>query len=60
MSPTLGEIRKALVAVVGVLAQIPAASLPEAWRPWVAVAIALFTALGVYTVPNTSPSDLEE
>lgn len=49
----LAQIRKAVVAVVGVAAQVAAAGvLPEAWKPWGAVVLAVATAAGVYAVPN--------
>ena len=51
---TVAQVRKALVAVLGVAAQVPATALPEAWRPWAAVVVALATAVGVYAVPNAA------
>lgn len=49
----LAPVRKAAVAVLGVAAQVAALGLlPEAWKPWAAVVIAVATAEGVYQVPN--------
>jgi len=51
---TVSRIRKALVAVAGVVAQAVALGvLPPAWQPWGAVLVALATALGVYATPNS-------
>lgn len=50
---TIASVRKAIAAVIGVLAQVAAVgALPEEWAPWGAVVIAVATALGVYAVPN--------
>jgi len=57
----LNPYRKAAVAVLGALAQLlvvldealSVGVLPEAWVPWVRVALALGTALGVYGVRNS-------
>lgn len=56
----MSRYRKALVAVTGAGLQLLAFAataadsglLPESWRPWAAVVIALATAAGVYRVPN--------
>lgn len=56
----MDQYRKAAVAALGALAQIlvvldsaaDAGVLPESWRPWIVVAVALGTALGVERVPN--------
>jgi hypothetical protein len=46
-------MHKFMVALAGVVAQIVAAGLvPAAYEPWVAVVLALLTALGVREVPN--------
>ena len=46
-------IHKFLVALAGVVAQVIALGLvPARYEPWAAVAVALFTALGVYQVKN--------
>jgi hypothetical protein len=59
----MDRYRKAWIAVAGAglqalaLAATAAGSglLPESWRPWASVVIALATALGVYGIPNTRP-----
>lgn len=58
----MSRYRKALVALGGAALQALAYAataadsglLPEAWRPWASVVIALATALGVYRVPNAT------
>jgi hypothetical protein len=56
--------RKFWVAGIGALAQIlavvdqaqTAGVIPEAWQPWVIVAIAVATAVGVERIPNAKPA----
>lgn len=56
----MSRYRKAWVAVAGALAQVAVVldqaladgTLPPAWVPWVRVALAALTAVGVYAVPN--------
>lgn len=58
----MSRYRKATVAALGVALQglalaataVDSGLLPEAWRPWGGVIIALATAAGVYAVPNRS------
>lgn len=51
----LTAARKFGVALVGLAATALAQGLlPEQWRPWAAVVVALGTALGVYGIGNTS------
>jgi hypothetical protein len=53
MKITLAQIRKAIVAGVGVVAEAVSAGLvPEPAAKWVGIAIAVLTAAGVYAVPN--------
>lgn len=52
---------KAVIAAAGVIVQIAAAAgaanaVPEGWRPWVNVVVAIATAVLVYKVPN-APMD---
>lgn len=62
------EARKFWVAALGVLVQVltllDAALqfniLPEAWRPWVQIAIAVATAAGVYRVRNETARHLSD
>ena len=56
--PNFTTARKYAVALVGVLVQgLQVVTLPEQYQPWVTVALALATALGVYHVPNDTPAD---
>ncbi len=56
----MNRYRKAWVAVAGMLAQLAvildqildADVVPESWRPWVVLAVAVATAAGVRQVPN--------
>ena len=51
--PSLPEIRKAIVAIVGFAAMVLDAGLvPSNIAKWVAAGIAAATALGVYVTPN--------
>ena len=50
---TFANVRKFALAALGGLAQVAAAGLlPEQYRPWATVVLAVATALGVYAVPN--------
>lgn len=55
---SLARMRKALVAVVGLLAvlatQLPP-DAPEALQRWAPVVIGVATVLGVYRIPNRQP-----
>lgn len=45
--------RKLALAALGGLAQVAASGLmPEQYKPWAAVILAIATAAGVYAVPN--------
>lgn len=54
------QYRKYFAALVGTVAQVvgllatasDAGVLPPSWRPWVVVAVAVLTALGVRQAPN--------
>jgi hypothetical protein len=47
------QARKAVVALAGTVGQaLNAGLVPEEWRPWVAIGLAVATALGVYAAPN--------
>lgn len=49
-----GSIRKFLVALVGVLTEVVAATiLPPEWEVRIIILIAVLTSLGVYAVPNS-------
>lgn len=53
MTYSPAEVRKLLIALTGALAQAADAGLvPETYKPYVSVALALATAYGVYQVPN--------
>lgn len=53
MLKRLAPVRKAAVAILGVVAQVAALGLlPESWKPWGVVVVAAATAAGVYQVPN--------
>lgn len=50
---TVGQVQKFLVGLAGLGGQmVNAGVVPEAWKPWVSVALAAVTAAGVYAVPN--------
>jgi len=55
----LAQIRKAIVAALGfavtLVLVVPENMIPEAWRPWVGVILALGTVAGVYRVRNDQP-----
>jgi len=54
----MSRYRKAAAAAAGVLAQLVAAgAIPEQWRPWASVVLAVATALGVYAAPNSPARD---
>lgn len=53
MSINLGRYSKAITAVIG--QALAYASLYYGHNHWVAVAVAVCAALGVYAVPNASP-----
>lgn len=59
------EVRKALVAIVGVLAVVVTDLLqagnvvPDKYVPYVTVVLGILTALGVYHVPNKAPVSAE-
>lgn len=54
---TLATIRKFLVAAIGAaLEAVNAGLVPAAYAHWVAVVVAVATALGVYAVPNSTPA----
>ena len=51
----MARVRKALVALLGAAVQVAASGvLPQEYRPWATVVIALGVAVGVYRVPNAS------
>jgi hypothetical protein len=53
MTLTLAQVRKFLVALVAAAAQaINLGLVPDRYKPYVGVAVALLGALGVYAVPN--------
>lgn len=58
MSPA--EIRKAITAALGLAVTlvllVPEELVPEQWRPWVGVILALGTVAGVYRVKNDPPA----
>ena len=51
--PNLGPYSKAVTAVIGLALEF--AVQHYASNPWVATAVAIAAALGVYVVPNTKP-----
>jgi len=58
---TLPEIRKALVALAGVLTTLLTANLlPEDWAGWVSTIAGILTVVGTYSVPNAQPAGRHE
>jgi hypothetical protein len=55
----MARIRKAVVAAIGtavtLVLLIPPDTIPERWRPWVGIVLALGTVAGVYRVRNDQP-----
>ena len=50
---SLAEIRKAIVALAGVLTTLLTANLlPEDWAPWVSTVAGILTVVGTYATPN--------
>lgn len=60
---TPAQIRKALVAVAGVVATIITVALaqgdviPEGWVKWATLVVSAATALGVYAMPNAGAGE---
>jgi len=56
----LAQIRKAVTAAIGLVVTlvllVPEDIIPEAWRPWVGVVLAVGTVAGVYRFPNAQPN----
>lgn len=56
----LARIRKAVVATIGfavsLVLLVPEDAIPEAWRPWVGLLLAVGTVAGVYRVRNDPPA----
>lgn len=53
---TVASVRKFLAAVVGVVAQaVAAGTLPDSWKPWAAIVLAVATAAGVFGIRNVDP-----
>lgn len=53
----MSRYSKLIAALVGVVSQLVALGVvDESVNEWVAVVIALLTALGVYVVPNKAPA----
>jgi hypothetical protein len=51
----MSKYRKGIVAAAGALASAVAAGLvPDPWDKWAMVVLAVCTAMGVYSVPNTT------
>lgn len=52
----LARVRKAVTAAIGLAVTlvllVPEDTVPEQWRPWVGVILALGTVAGVYRVRN--------
>lgn len=52
----LATIRKAVTAAIGLAVTlvllVPEDTIPEQWRPWVGVVLALGTVAGVYRIRN--------
>lgn len=61
----LARIRKAITAAIGLAVTlvllVPEDTIPEQWRPWVGVVLALGTVAGVYRVRNdpAAPTQVE-
>lgn len=46
------EVAKFVVALIGAVLTAGSTLVPEAWGPWLSLALALATAVAVYQVPN--------
>lgn len=58
MTQKIAEVRKALVAIAALIAQLLALGLlKDPWDQWASAALAFLTAIGVYVVPNALPPD---
>ena len=56
MNTKIAEVRKALVAVAAIIAQLLALGLlPDPYDKYASAALAFLTAIGVYMVPNQPP-----
>jgi hypothetical protein len=60
----LARVRKAVTAAVGLaitlVLLVPEDSIPEQWRPWVGLLLAVGTVAGVYRVRNDKPVTRED
>lgn len=57
--PRLARVRKTVVTIIGMAVTlvllVPQDAIPERWRPWVGVLLAVGTVAGVYSVRNQPP-----
>jgi hypothetical protein len=55
----LARVRKAIAAALGLAATlivlVPEETVPERWRPWAGLILAVATVAGVYRVKNAQP-----
>ena len=62
MIQKIKEVAKFLAALIGALATAGTALIPDAWSPWLGLALAVLTAVAVYQIPNagTDQSDFRD
>lgn len=58
MLKRIKEVAKLIVALIGSLATAGTTLIPEAWAPWLALALALATAVVTWATPNAPSPEL--